>query len=424
MSDMARILIISNNPLSSTENNGKTLLSLFAGCGLREVRQLYFQAAEPTIPLESYYRITDKDMLKAFVGKSNKLGKTIWHTSSQGFANLYNPSNILKRSHLLRLLRELIWVSVCNNTELLQWSDGFSPELVFLLAGNSVFAYKLADYLCCRYKAKLILYITDDYVSRACTISPFFWLHRSAIEQATRSAASKASLFLTISEKMRQEYKELYGADSIVFRNEARVRLAPSYTIVPQDENPVVLVYAGGLHYNRWKVLSRIGKAIELSNRSNTKKMQLRVYCTQRISQRVKKAISLGDASLFLGGINQEELERVYATASVLVHVEAFDEASKRAVRMSFSTKIPEYLALGKCMMAVGPKDVASMEHLADCAYCLTCVNDITAESLSRLVDPGFRYSFALKATACARKESEHVLNAVDFNGFVERMVR
>ena len=50
----------------------------------------------------------------------------------------------------------------------------------------------------------------------------------------------------------------------------------------------------------------------------------------------------------------------------VVIHTESFDEDIKRRVKYSISTKIPDCLASGTCMLAYGPKDVASIEYLVD----------------------------------------------------------
>ena len=61
----------------------------------------------------------------------------------------------------------------------------------------------------------------------------------------------------------------------------------------------------------------------------------------------------------------------------MLVHVESFDNKSRQLTKLSISTKIPEYLATGKPIIAIGPREVASLEYLKDCSLWITNKNDI-----------------------------------------------
>ena len=62
-----KVLILSHNPITTYQNMGKTLLSLFSSFNISELCQLYIY---PTIPdiekCNSYYRITDRDVFKSY----------------------------------------------------------------------------------------------------------------------------------------------------------------------------------------------------------------------------------------------------------------------------------------------------------------------------------------------------------------------
>ena len=58
-----RLLIISNNVLSTTRNNGKTVYSYIDSLPKENVAQFYFYNEQPSIEGYSYYRIIDKDII-------------------------------------------------------------------------------------------------------------------------------------------------------------------------------------------------------------------------------------------------------------------------------------------------------------------------------------------------------------------------
>ena len=59
-----RILIISNNVISDTNNNGKTILSYFDSINYTQIRQLYFSNEIPLRKEYKYFRISDIDVIK------------------------------------------------------------------------------------------------------------------------------------------------------------------------------------------------------------------------------------------------------------------------------------------------------------------------------------------------------------------------
>ena len=62
-----KVLIISHNPISTVNNNGKTMLTLFSSFEQEELCQLYVAPALPDVKkCNSYFRITDKDILKSY----------------------------------------------------------------------------------------------------------------------------------------------------------------------------------------------------------------------------------------------------------------------------------------------------------------------------------------------------------------------
>ena len=423
--NLPRVLIVSNNPLSTTENNGKTLASLFNAYDAQQIGQLYFQSDLPTVNIHSYFRITDSDTAKRVFLPRNSVGRIVHPVTSLSKVSSYNPTSRLKKSSFLRYIREMLWLPVLNNSELLRWSDSVRPQIVFFLAGDSLFAYKIVELLCSRYSIPRVVYVTDDYISKTKSISPFFWIRRHDIEQALRIAANKSILFLTISDKMRRVFKNLFDVDSCIFRNEmVSMTRQTGEALIRREDEPVVLVYAGGLHYNRWNVLAQLAHAIQASNNICQTKLHLNIYCTQKVNNRVVRALNIPSASSYLGSVTRSELEKIYVDCQVLVHVEAFDKRSRDAVALSFSTKITEYLALNRCILAVGPSEVASIEYLMDCAICITNPSSITTQAVGQLVDPMFRAKYASLAEEKVKHGEAHGITSKEFSERLRMIVQ
>jgi hypothetical protein len=54
------------------------------------------------------------------------------------------------------------------------------------------------------------------------------------------------------------------------------------------------------------------------------------------------------------------------AENDVVVFVESFEPQFCNVARLSFSTKICDYLASGKCILAIGPGNIAPIEYLVE----------------------------------------------------------
>ena len=415
-----RLLVISNNSFSKTSNNGKTLASFFDKYPLGKIAQLYFY---PEIPNHSYfnnyYRVTDSDVVKSLFKNSKCGGKIIIKADNHCYdskSGHFNFLRQLKKYDAFRITRELIWKRKTWNTkEFNSWLEDFSPEVIFLCAGDSGFAYDITGYIRRGYNTKLITYITDDYILPRKTISLPWWIRRNYIIKKMSVAVKESDLFITISSQMREVYKEIFGKDSMLAIN-ATDSMKGSYVI--QKDNITTFVYTGGLHYKRYKTLNLLAKSIKRfnTNEQNKKKAYLEIYSSQVPSKSILKDLNIEGASKFCGKLNSVELRQVLNTRDILVHVESFEHKSIESTRLSISTKIPEYLSTGKPVLAIGPSGIASMEYLKDCAYCITEKEKIEDGIFSLLNDEELIKSIMISA------EQKYLINH-DKNQFVNKLI-
>ena len=96
------------------------------------------------------------------------------------------------------------------------------------------------------------------------------------------------------------------------------------------------------------------------------------------------------------------------AENDVVVFVETFDPKQNRLARLSFSTKISDYLRSGKCVFAVGPSDIAPIEYFIneDAALVATDEESILG-CIKQVVNPSIVREYAKKANACVRKNHD-----------------
>jgi glycosyltransferase involved in cell wall biosynthesis len=388
-----RILVVSNNSFSDSTNNGKTLASFFDDYPAENIAQLYLNSELPNITrYNNYYRITDFDVIKSILSKSNICGSRI-DLDNDMKTMVSKEKNValvdrVKNYNLARLAREFFWKSKkWKSKSLEQWLEEFNPEVVFLCAGDSGFAYDITGYVQDKFKTKLVIYVTDDYVLPRKNLSPFWWYRRNKIFNKMKNTVKKSDLFITISDQMKEVYKELLGKDSILAVN--MTESLKDSSITRKNKQEITFVYAGGLHYKRYTTLNLLAKSLKKYNDDplNKQKVFLRIYSGQEINREIKKYLNVKGASEFCGSLNPTQLKKVLNKSDIPVHVESFDDKSIESTRLSISTKIPEYLSLGKPVLAIGPNQVSSMQYLDGCACCITSRNNIHSEIIKFLKD-------------------------------------
>lgn len=377
------ILVISNNAFSSTNNNGKTLASFFHTYPPEKMSQIYFNREIPTDDyFENYFRITDNDIVKASLRIRKICGQQVFPESSDRVENNradFTSQFISKTKHfnITRLIREVFWKSNRWKTEAFhEFLERSSPDIIFFTAGDSLFAYDIFNYVKKKYEAKTVVYITDDYILPRKTLSPFWKIRRKLVFNKMKDAIENSDLFITISSKMQKTYKKIFNKDSILAMNMSE-KLGQSNPKA-SDSNKITFIYAGGLHYNRYKTLHLLAQALKKHNNNSTdKKAFLEIYSTNPPEQSIKNLLNINGVSKFCGSLNQNELKDKLNLTDIPVHVESFDQKSIESTRLSISTKIPEYLSLAKPVLAIGPRNVASMEYLSGTAFCITDQEEI-----------------------------------------------
>ncbi|MBS9404061.1 hypothetical protein KG088_10505 [Halomonas sp. TRM85114] len=374
-----RVLIVSNNVLSTQNNNGKTLLSIFKSVPKECVAQLYFSSEVPEKGLaSSYYRISDSDVLKSILSRPSSRragGEALLRTSDFEGVPYSKPivdMRSIRDFEVSRIVRELVWkLANWKHVGLVEWVTMFNPDVVFFCAGDSVFAYRVYDIISSLTPSSIrVVYVTDDYVLPRRRISPFWWFRRHIVYSNMKKAVVSSDVFVTISKEMRNEYKKRFGKDSINIFNAPKDLKVRSFKKTPRKD--YIMVYAGGLHFERWKTLHELALAIKKFNEKNGRSVVLKVFSHQSLDKKIVNSLNVSGSAEFCGPLDVDGVKFQLNDADILVHVESFNRKCIESTRLSISTKIGEYLSVGSPILAIGPQRVASMKFLKDTACCIT----------------------------------------------------
>lgn len=356
-----RILIISNNVLNNNDNNGKTISSIVHDFSMERISQLYFSEILPlkNFSINSYFQITDKQIVDNVLGKCSKVGKEVFINNDIEVNHLDIQKNYFIECK--RLIREILWHNRWKSLQLDTWLDKQAPDIVFFVAGDCLFTYAICQYVVSRFHSKLITYVTDDYILKRMSFSIIWWIRRSLVFKCMKTCLQNSDKFLSISNEMKCIYKKIFDKDSDV------ISFIPDCPISFQNsknDNNEYLVYAGGVYYGRYALLIKIGKAIKKFNCIFGTNYRLDIYCRLGNKKIIHKFNKKNNACNYCGQASFDQLKNIYNNSSGLVFVESFKYKYRVKTRLSFSTKVTEYLSMGKAILLVGPESVSSVKYL------------------------------------------------------------
>ena len=392
------LLIISADVLSTVSSNGKTMESFLSGWDPDKIAQLYVKTDLPPQSecCRKYFRITDREVFQSLFRRRADIGSEVARAEAKERPAVCRERkwvSVLKQFYFVRLLREWAWNRASwDNDTLNRWLREVSPDVILLQGGDGIFAYDIAAVIAARFDIPVVLYVTDDYISRKVGLSIFGHIRKRLIRQAFEAMAGQCAHMITIGEKMREEYDRLFDRDSVVLMNSVDI----GNDISPHIPNgPLTIVYMGSLYFGRENSLAALVKAIKRMNRDGCR-IKLDIYTSTPMTSRRRRLLDVDGCSRLRGFIGRDEVGERLSEADILVHIEGFNKRDVSKTRLSVSTKIPEYMAAGKCILAIGPKGIASMEYARDfaCVVNRPSQKELVAVLNTLIDDEGLRQQY------------------------------
>lgn len=413
-----KVLLISHNSLSTFQNMGKTLASLLFDFQKTELCQLYIY---PTVPdtdkAGSYYRITDKDVLRSYY-KFRVRGKEIEPNLNQhsSFENADDESFYKKRNNKKasrKLLRDLMWkLSHWYNKELEAWLEKEKPTCIFLAPGNAKFIYDVALKISKKHNLPIITYICDDYYFVKKPKGVLAKLNRHSLRKKIKKTMIKSQHVITICDELNEAYYKEFSVPATTVMTGAGFPIAEK----PQDiKEPKSISYFGNVRCNRFYSLAEIGSTLDKINSERNTDYKLCIYTSEKDTDILSHFDGIKSIKL-CGFVTGDEFKKAFLSSDILLHTEAFDEKSIDLVKHSVSTKIADSLASGIPFFAYGPESVASVKYLLknDSAITATSKDELYDKLALAFGNEALRNEKTLNALACAR--SYHDADSVSQN--------
>lgn len=247
----------------------------------------------------------------------------------------------------------------------------FSPQLIYTMGANirvMRIARKLSDF----FSIPIVFHCMDDWRAtkymRSSLSRPFNHMLRKEMSEINKRSVVNLGICKKMADFYACEYQKPYSfASNCVFEFNRNA-------YCPNSSETMKIIFSGGLHFHRGDKLRQVGELIE---RLNTQGYHifLSIYAPkEQATQYSKKYEDLLYTNCFPYVDKSKKMENLMS-ADVLLHVESDDEADKKHMKYSFSTKLVEYFAAARVVVGFGDKQLSSIEYIEDMKCGLTAEN-------------------------------------------------
>lgn len=408
-----RILFVSASPIQKEISVGNTFLNLFSDMENVEFASICTRPGTPDPMISRCFCITDKMLARQLLGKGTAGAEVTCSPSASQDRPKTNESNATrfaktKRWSIFFLVQNLLWtVGRWKTPQLKAFIDDYQPDVIFTVFSDKIYLNRLILHVAECANKRLFVYAWDNnYSLKRLRFSPFGWIGHLCNRRYMRKVAKKADKLYVISEVQKTDYEKAFHKPCTV------ITKAEDFSEEPQIKDtfsaPLQMVYTGNLYANRWKSLGMLANVLARMNQDGVK-AQLRIYSATPLTEAMKKTLEKEGTSFLMGCVSAGEVEHIQKAADILVLAEPTDLKNRLTVRQSFSTKIVDYLKAARPMIAIGPKQIASMKHLLDHDCAIVADNEQELyEKLSAVLDGTQQLrEYATRAYMCGRSKHD-----------------
>lgn len=380
-----RILVITV-PSWNSRVGANSWAALLEKYDSENVASIYIRDEIPDSPICSrYFCISESKVLKSVLKRKIKTGREV-EAYSKEEDNTLNEHNeryakfTKKRRYSMLLARELVWkFGKWKTKELNEFLDSFKPDIILHSMEGYIHLNRIVEYAIKRTGAKAIGYIWDDNFTYKQSNRIGYKIHRFFQRKSLKRLAKKTDAFFAISEKTKREADKFFKINATVLTKPLSSIPNVSYGEI---KKPIKMLYTGNLFIGRDRSLLKLVNAIKKLGYEND--FEIDAYTKTHLTDEMRTALECSFCRVH-SPIPQKEVLQKQKEADVLLFLEGVDGKS---ARLSFSTKTTDYLSSGRCIFAIGNRDLAPIEYLKDNKAAIVATNDSELEaSLKEIIE-------------------------------------
>lgn len=425
MSDNPRILVFT---VAAWDNSAEvnTWSSLLAGHDPESVANICIRDGAPVRKnCARFFSISENKVIKSIYNKKIKTGHVVSPKDENVVSDDLKAHNERyrkmqrKRRPSMLLARELVWkLGKWKSDELDAFLDEFNPDIILYSLESYIHLNRIVEYSIKRTGASAIGYIWDDNFTYKQSSGVFFTIHRFFQRRSLKRLVDVSTDFFAITEMTKSEADEFFGIDcKLLTKPLERIPTVSDKKV----EQPIKFLYTGSLVCGREETLLKVVDSV----RRNRLPIEIDVYTQSDMDPKLSAQLSNSVCRIHTA-VSHDAIIEMQDNYDVLLLLEAIDGKYANLSRLSFSSKITDYLSAGKCIFAVGNPDIAPMRYFAkNKSAVIASSSEELDEKLHLIVnDPHVLEKCARNAvaSACENHSQEKVLKI--FNDTINSAVK
>lgn len=426
MSELQKVLIVSRGVWDDA-GTSSTLSNIFQNYDSDKLSQIYIETKKPNTKLcQKFFQISEFSLIKKLYKWRTWTGKRVDAAYVADTDTARKEAETMQyvrghRSFFYTILREFLWhLNGWKSKELKAFINEENPDVIWLTGSPLILMNRLSQYVVKVAKKPYCIYEMDDvYSYRNCGNNPLKYIYRFFLRKRVKSLIKGASQVFVISPKMKKEFDGIFGINSCVLTK--GIEFSNRQFVPYNPKNPINMVYMGQLIYDRISSIVMLVKALDIIN-AKGKQIILNIYTGTQIPESIKDNITKNGSVCFCAPVPYSQVDGIINKSDVVLYAESLNPKFKNIARLSFSTKLTDYFAGGKCLFAIGPDDIAPIEYLKEKdAAIVVSSNDELVDKLEYLVSPNVISEYAEKSYRCGEQNhNKRIIDDMLFSKFIE----
>lgn len=395
-----------------TDSSIHTQTDLFKFWDPDKVAQIYTRSDTPDTPVcHRFFQISENAVIHSVLNRK-PVGKEVQNGYAADPKALAQEEKLYIHAHkrkswLMTLAREVVWALGNWKTAALdKFVQDFDADVYFVPIYPVLYTAMIQRYVLKKFPKPYVCYLWDDnYSYVSCGKNVFAYLHRFLLRKQVRKLAVNCDAMFTMTKMEAEDTDRLFGTESVLLTK------GIDYSQLRFEEKPVQepikMVYTGKLIIGRDASLVAISKALKEINRERTV-ATLDVYSPTVPNEEAKKWLNENGCT-YRGVVPKEQVAEIQRNADIVVFAESLERKHRLAARLSFSTKLTDYFASGKCIFAIGDESIAPIAYLQenDAAVIATDYSQVQSQLEKLLCDPAKINEYGRKAFDCGKRNHE-----------------
>ena len=412
---MSKNILITSIPCWNQKSGSDTLSSLFKEFAPETLANIYILSGTPdSMVCSRYFNIHEWQVVKSVFKRNIATGHEVFVTNGNDLSSNVNKdfspkSKIaIKRRRIFLWIRELAWMfGKWNSRELKDFIEDFDPEILVFPIESYPYFNRINEYIIKTFRPKKVIgYLWDDnFTYKQRPKSLIYNLERFFLRRQISRLVSLCTNVIAISPKMKKECDEEFGIQSTVITKP----ILNTFPFKPYSiSTPINILYTGKLIIGRDQALLSLVETLEKSGYKSDQ-IHINVYTNTILSNVLIRRFDESPYCTIHSAVPQDEVFRLQQEADILLFLESLSDKDLTA-RLSFSTKLTDYFAAGKCIWAIGNSGLGPIEYLrSENAGIVSCNIEEIADALSQIInDKNCISDYAQKSYDCGKRNHNY----------------